>query len=88
MKKQQYSTTKEVIGGKSYHHEGCSPGNHVWVHNRYIRVEFDSDYYISKKFSGKNWLKVAVRQANKIPNPVTVEWFVKNGYSVPKEIQR
>jgi hypothetical protein len=42
-----------------------------------VLIEFDSDFYISRKFNAKNWLKVAKRQVNLIPSPVSVEWLMQ-----------
>ena len=73
---------RTVIGGKEY--EG---GNTVCLLARKIIIEFDSDYCIaSQPFNGKNWIKRAKQVVKKIPDPVTVDWFVRNGWSVPKEI--
>jgi hypothetical protein len=72
-----------VIGGKSY-----DGGNHVWIQKRYIMIEYDSDFHISKEIKAKNWMKMALKEVRKIPNPVTIEWLIKNGYNVPAGIRK
>ena len=81
MKNKIINTQRIVIGGKSY-----VGGNHVWTQKRRIIIEFDSDFYISKIITCKNWYKKAIKEINKIPNPVTINWLIKNNYNVPKEI--
>ncbi len=74
---------RHVLEGKGY--EG---GNHVGVANRRIFVEFDSDFYLVKRFNGKNWFKLACRQAERIPDPVSIQWFVKEGYEIPDYLKK
>ncbi len=78
-----FSFFRTVIGGKEY-----DPGNHVWVINRRIMIEFDSDYILTRHFSAKNWLKLALRVVSKIPDPVTVDWLAANGFEVPEDLRR
>ena len=80
---QQASYHRTVLGGKEYPH-----GNHVWVVDRRIVIEFDSDYSIVRHFDGKNWFKLACRQAEKIPDPVSLAWLARNGYEIPKELRQ
>jgi hypothetical protein len=76
----KYSTTRFVEGGKEYQN-----GNHVWLANRTIYIEFDSDFTIRRSFKGKNWVKLAIRQIELIPSKVTINWLAEHGYEVPQE---
>lgn len=75
--------SREVIGAKYY-----IGGNHICLKHRKIIIEYDSDFSITKKFNGKNWIKKAIKEVNKIPNPVTISWLIKNDFEVCKEIKK
>lgn len=70
-----------IIGGKEYEW-----GNYIFSVGRSIYIEFDSDYYISKVVTGKNINKRIKKEISKIPDPVSIDWFIKNGWDVPHEI--
>jgi hypothetical protein len=78
----EISEFRKVVNGKEY-----DKGNHIFTANRALLIEFDSDYYITKHFNGKNWLKSARKAVKDVPNPVTLDWLEKHGWEVPEEIK-
>ncbi len=72
-----------IIGGKQYEWGHVVT---VFKQHRMLYIEFDSDYGIKKIISAKNFDKKAAKEIAKIPELVTPEWFVNNGWDVPKEI--
>lgn len=72
-----------VAGSKEYD-EGCR----VWASRHYVTIEFDSDYYISKRINAKNWRKRAGKIISKLPDSTTIEWLERNGWNVSNDVKR